>query len=57
MTVLHNGFFVQNHVKIKGPTIFTGLPTYEKYEAELPLYRQGADTNWHFEIFGFENYN
>jgi len=42
MTVMHNGVFVQNHVEVKGPTILTGLPEYQKHEAELPLNIQGS---------------
>lgn len=42
VTVLQNGVFIQNHVEIKGPTIFTGLPSYEKHPEELPLYIQGS---------------
>lgn len=42
MTVMHNGVFIQNHVEVKGPTILTGLPEYQKHEAELPLNIQGS---------------
>lgn len=42
MTVLHNGIFVQNHVEIKGPTIYTGLPVYEPHAEEMPLTIQGS---------------
>ena len=31
MTVLHNGVLVQNHVEIKGPTVFRGQPRYEAH--------------------------
>ncbi|MDZ7717191.1 MAG: DUF1080 domain-containing protein [Balneolaceae bacterium] len=42
MTVLHNGVFIHNHVEVKGPTILTGLPSYEKHADKLPLYIQGS---------------
>ena len=48
MTVLHNGIFIQNHVEVKGPTIFTGLPEYEKHDPEMPLYIQGSGHNLAF---------
>jgi hypothetical protein len=28
ITVLHNGVLVQNHVHVRGPTIYTGMPEY-----------------------------
>lgn len=31
VTVLHNGVLVQNHVAIKGPTVFVGQPKYEAH--------------------------
>lgn len=42
MTVLHNGVFIHNHVEVKGPTIFIGLPKYEKHSEMLPIYIQGS---------------
>ncbi|MEL6923924.1 MAG: DUF1080 domain-containing protein [Bacteroidota bacterium] len=40
VTVLHNGVLVQNHVEIKGPTVWIGTPPYEKHEAKLPIHLQ-----------------
>lgn len=35
ITVIHNGVLVQNHVKLRGPTLYIGIPEYavEKHEA------------------------
>jgi len=41
---LHNGIIVQNHVKIKGKTEFTGQPTYKKHNFQLPLLLQEHDS-------------
>lgn len=41
ITILHNEVFIQNHVQVKGPTIISGLPGYEKHAVELPLFIQG----------------
>ena len=40
VSVLHNGILVQNHVELKGPTVFIGKPKYRVHEAELPLFLQ-----------------
>ena len=40
VTVLHNGVLIQNHVIIKGNTVFTGLPTYEAHDLKQPLFLQ-----------------
>ena len=37
MTVLHNGVLIQNHVTLRGPTVFIGEPAYQAHEPELPL--------------------
>lgn len=37
VTVLHNGVLIQNHVKIKGSTVFIGSPGYEPHADRLPL--------------------
>lgn len=29
LTVIHNGVLIQNHVEIKGSTVYQGLPSYE----------------------------
>ena len=40
VTVLHNGILVQNHVELKGPTEYTGIPSYKAHSAKLPIYLQ-----------------
>jgi len=40
VTVMHNGVLVQNHVQIKGPTVFTGIPQYEAHADKLPIHLQ-----------------
>lgn len=37
VTVLHNGVIIQNHVKIRGKTVFIGKPEYEPHADQLPL--------------------
>lgn len=37
VSVLHNGVLIQNHVALKGPTQYIGVPHYKKHEAKLPL--------------------
>ena len=37
VTVLHNGVLVQNHVALRGPTAYIGVPSYEAHEDKLPL--------------------
>jgi len=37
ITVVHNGILIQNHVELKGPTIYNGIPEYKYHEAKLPL--------------------
>ena len=32
VTVIHNGVLIQNHVEIKGPTVYRGLPKYETHD-------------------------
>ena len=31
LTVFHNGVLIQNHVEVRGNTIYTGLPSYEAH--------------------------
>ena len=38
--VLHNGVLIQNHVMLKGPTEYIGLPVYKAHEDKLPLMLQ-----------------
>jgi len=40
VTVLHNGVLVQNHVELKGPTVFIGQPKYQKHPLKEPLMLQ-----------------
>ncbi|MEX0684952.1 MAG: DUF1080 domain-containing protein [Balneolales bacterium] len=40
VTILHNGVLIQNHVEVKGPTKYIGLPEYEKHSEKLPIVLQ-----------------
>lgn len=40
MTVLWNGVLVQNHVALKGPMTYQGIPEYKAHAAKLPLQLQ-----------------
>ncbi len=40
MTVLQNGILIQNHVELKGPTLYIGTPEWKAHEPELPLLLQ-----------------
>jgi hypothetical protein len=40
VTVLHNGVLIQNHVIIKGPMEFIGLPAYKAHDLKQPLMLQ-----------------
>ena len=37
VTVFHNGVLVQNHVELKGPTVYRGQPEYKSHPDKLPL--------------------
>ena len=37
VTVIQNGVLVQNHVELKGPTVYIGAPKYESHEDKLPI--------------------
>lgn len=37
LTVLHNGVLVQNHVELRGPTVYRGQPSYQPHAARLPI--------------------
>ncbi len=37
ITVFHNGVLIQNHVELKGPTEYIGIPAYRYHEPKLPL--------------------
>jgi len=41
ITVLHNGVLVQDHVELKGSTVFIGAPSYEKHNPKEPIVLQG----------------
>lgn len=36
-TVLHNGVLIQNHVALRGPTEYIGIPAYKAHEPKLPI--------------------
>jgi len=36
-TVFHNGVLIQNHVGLRGPTEFIGLPAYKVHAEKLPV--------------------
>ena len=40
ITVFHNGVLVQNHVEIRGPTVYIGQPQYQAHASHLPLMLQ-----------------
>ena len=40
ITVIHNGILIQDHVELKGPTVFVGYPEYQFHEEKLPLLLQ-----------------
>jgi hypothetical protein len=40
MTVFHNGVLIQNHVELRGPTLYIGVPEYEAHADRLPLMLQ-----------------
>jgi len=40
VTVIHNGVLIQNHVEIKGPTVFIGLPNYAYHKRKMPIVLQ-----------------
>ena len=40
VTVLHNGVLVQNHVELRGKTVFMGQPTYAAHPPKQPLMLQ-----------------
>lgn len=43
MTVLHNGVLVQDHVAVRGTTVYTGEPSYTPHAARAPLRLQDHD--------------
>lgn len=49
VTVLHNGVLIQNHVELKGPTVFVGHPEYNAH-GDLPIMLQD-----HGNLISFRN--
>jgi hypothetical protein len=43
MTVFHNGVLIQNHVELRGPTLYIGEPSYEPHAEREPLMLQDHD--------------
>lgn len=48
MTVFHNGVLIQNHVALKGPMTYAGIPAYTYHEAKRPLRLQEHDSRVEF---------
>ena len=40
MTVFHNGVLIQNHVEIKGKSVWIGEASYEKHDLKEPIFLQ-----------------
>jgi len=40
LTVIHNGVLVQDHVELKGETVYIGAPSYKKHADKLPIILQ-----------------
>ena len=40
MTVFHNGVLIQNHVELRGSTLYIGTPAYEAHAGRVPLLLQ-----------------
>lgn len=40
VTVVHNGILVQDHVALKGNTVYIGAPSYEQHNLKEPLVLQ-----------------
>jgi hypothetical protein len=43
ITVVHNGVLIQNHVEIKGNTVYRGEPGYDHHNAKEPIMLQDHD--------------
>lgn len=48
ITVFHNGVLIQNHVALKGPMTYAGIPQYKAHAAKLPLRLQEHDSRVEF---------
>lgn len=44
ITVVHNGVLVQDHVELKGGTVYRGPPSYAKHNAKEPLLLQDHES-------------
>jgi hypothetical protein len=44
ITVVHNGVLVQDHVELKGGTVYRGAPSYTKQNAKEPLLLQDHES-------------
>lgn len=40
LTVFQNGVLIQNHVELKGPSVFVGNPSYSPHPERLPIHLQ-----------------
>jgi len=40
ITVVHNGVLIQDHVQLKGSTVYRGAPSYERHNLKEPLMLQ-----------------
>ena len=40
MTAFHNGVLIQDHVELRGPTVFIGQPEYEAHPDRVPILLQ-----------------
>ena len=49
VTVFHNGVLVQNHVEIKGPTVYRGEPKYVYHPSKMPLRLQDHNDKVRFK--------
>jgi hypothetical protein len=50
VTVFHNGVLVQNHVELRGPTEYIGIPNYKAHSDALPIILQD-----HGDLVSFRN--
>jgi hypothetical protein len=50
VTVFHNGVLVQNHVELRGPTEYIGIPNYRAHADALPIVLQD-----HGDLVSFRN--
>lgn len=48
VTVYHNGLLVQNHEKVRGPTLHRGIAPYKAHASKLPITLKGHDSKVEF---------